>query len=109
LLCHSIDTILVHRVQPVDCLDLWLGWRAIPQLAELSENQYSKMKRTTSLIQRAGMLILPAGLSLFSAVPPQLSAQNVMTIAGLPGVPITQEPHHRLVFQNSFVKEVRVV
>ena len=31
------------------------------------------------------------------------SAQNVMTVAALPGVPIAQEPHHHLVFQNSFV------
>jgi hypothetical protein len=60
------------------------------------------MKRT-SVMRGASALILSA--SLLGLVDParDVSAQNVMTVAALPGVPIALEPHHHLVFQNSFV------
>jgi len=54
-------------------------------------------------MQRASILILPVSLFGFFDGPREVSAQNVMTVAALPGVPIAQEPHHHLVFQNSFV------
>ena len=60
------------------------------------------MKRT-GLMQRASILIFLVSLFVFPDVARQASAQNVITVAALPGVPIAQEPHHHLVFQNSFV------
>jgi len=60
------------------------------------------MKRT-GLMQRASILIFLMSLFGFLDAARQASAQNVITVAALPGVPIAQEPHHHLVFQNSFV------
>jgi hypothetical protein len=60
------------------------------------------MKRASPL-QRTTIFILPLSLFGFAAPAGEVSAQNVMTVAALPGVPIAQEPHHHLVFQNSFV------
>src|SRR5216683_2858035 len=60
------------------------------------------MKRA-SLLQLASIFILSMSLFGFAAPAGEVSAQNVMTVAALPGVPIAQEPHHHLVFQNSFV------
>jgi predicted metal-dependent enzyme (double-stranded beta helix superfamily) len=60
------------------------------------------MKRT-SLMRRTSTLILSASLLGFVDAAREVSAQNVMTVAALAGVPIAQEPHHHLVFQNSFV------
>jgi hypothetical protein len=65
------------------------------------------MKRTT-LMQRGGIFILAACLFWFSATPRDVSAQNIMAVPALPGVPIAQEPHHHLVFQNSFVNVYEV-
>jgi hypothetical protein len=60
------------------------------------------MKRT-SLMRRASTLILSASLLGSGEAAREVSAQNVMTVAALPGVPIMREPHHHLIFQNSFV------
>src|SRR5260370_23301974 len=60
------------------------------------------MKRT-SLLQRASIFILSMSLLVFAQIARKAPAQNVMTVAALSGVPISQEPHHHLVFQNSFV------
>jgi hypothetical protein len=60
------------------------------------------MKRT-SLLQRASIFILSMSLLVFADIARKAPAQNVMTVAALPGVPISQEPHHHLVFQNSLV------
>jgi hypothetical protein len=60
------------------------------------------MKRT-SLMQRASILILPASLFWLAETAPEAAAQNTTVTAALPGVPIAQEPHHHLVFQNPFV------
>ena len=54
-------------------------------------------------MRRASTLILVAILLGVVDAAREVSAQNVMTVAALPGVPIAQEPHHHLVFQNSFV------
>src|SRR5260370_22114821 len=60
------------------------------------------MKRT-SLLQRASIFILSMSLLVFAQIARKAPAQNVMTVAALPGVPISQEPHHHRVFQSSFV------
>ena len=60
------------------------------------------MKTNSSLI---GILILLASLLGFPDAARQVSAQET---AALPGVPITQEPRHHLVFQNSFVNVYEV-
>jgi hypothetical protein len=60
------------------------------------------MKRT-SLIKQASLFVLSVGLFGFFEPAHEASGQNVMAVAALPGVPIAQEPHHHLVFQNSFV------
>jgi len=60
------------------------------------------MKRT-GLMQRASILIFLVSLVGFLDAAREASAQNIITVAALPGVPIAQEPHHHLVFQNSFV------
>ena len=49
------------------------------------------------------IFILSMSLLGFTDIAQEVSAQNVMTVVALPGVPIAQEPHHHLVFQNSFV------
>ena len=54
-------------------------------------------------MRRASILIFLVSLFGFFDGPREASAQNVITVAALPGVPIAQEPHHHLVFQNSFV------
>ena len=54
-------------------------------------------------MQRASILIFLVSLFGFLDAAREASAQNVITVAALPGVPIAQEPHHHLVFQNSFV------
>jgi hypothetical protein len=53
-------------------------------------------------MQRASLFIFPVSLFGFLDAS-EVSAQNIMAAAALPGVPISQEPHHHLVFQNSFV------
>src|ERR1700730_10283447 len=58
------------------------------------------MKKNVSL---SGILILLASLLGLSDAAGEVSAQNVMAVSASPGVPIAQEPHHHLVFQNSFV------
>jgi hypothetical protein len=60
------------------------------------------MKRS-SLMRRARIFIFPVSLFGFLGAVLELSAQNVMTVAALPGVPIAQEPHHHPVFRNAFV------
>jgi hypothetical protein len=51
----------------------------------------------------SGILILLASLVGFTDAAPQVAAQEVMAAVAPPGVPIAQEPHHHLVFQNAFV------
>jgi hypothetical protein len=54
-------------------------------------------------MKRASILVFSMGLLGVAGIAREVSAQNVMTVAALPGVPIGQEPHHHLVFQNPFV------
>jgi len=49
------------------------------------------------------ILILLASLVGFTGQAPQVSAQEITAAVASPGVPIEQEPHHHLVFQNAFV------
>jgi hypothetical protein len=58
------------------------------------------MKTNVSL---SSILMLLASLLGIPAAAGQVSAQDTMAAAALSGVPMTQEPHHHLVFQNSFV------
>jgi hypothetical protein len=58
------------------------------------------MKTNVSL---TGLLILLASLLEFPGAARQASAQEIVVGVASPGVPIAQEPHHHLVFQNSFV------
>ena len=51
----------------------------------------------------SSILMLPASLLGIPDAAGQMSAQDTMAAAASPGVPMTQEPHHHLVFQNSFV------
>jgi len=54
-------------------------------------------------MQRASIFIFLVSLFGFPDATRETSAQNVITVAALPGVPIAQEPHHHLVSQNYFV------
>jgi hypothetical protein len=49
------------------------------------------------------ILILLAGLVGFPDAAPQLSAQEMVPAVASPGVPIAQEPHYHLIFQNFLV------
>jgi hypothetical protein len=51
----------------------------------------------------SSILILLSSLLGFPGTVRQVSAQDFTATVALPGVPITQEPRHHLVFQNSFV------
>jgi hypothetical protein len=48
-------------------------------------------------------LILLASLVGFTDAAPKVSAQEIMAAVAPTGVPIAEEPHHHLVFQNDFV------
>jgi hypothetical protein len=54
------------------------------------------------------ILILLASLVGFTDAAPQVSAQETMAAVAPAEVPIAQEPHHHLVFQNAFVNVYEV-
>jgi hypothetical protein len=54
------------------------------------------------------ILILLASFVGFTDAAPQVAAQEIMAAVAPPGVPIAQEPHHHLIFQNAFVNVYEV-